>query len=101
MYRKLSSCVQSCSGSISDIFKCSVGTRQGCMIISLFLFIFTIDKLIKQANRNKCKGIYIDEFHSNISMLLYANVLVIMGDRIGHVQKLLDNLSKYCSKWGL
>ena len=100
MYSKLSSCVQSYNGSISEHFTCSVGTRQGCMISPL-LFILYIDELVKQAYKKNCKGIYIDEHHTNISMLLYADDLVIMGDRIGHIQCLLDNLSLYCSKWGL
>ena len=113
MYCKLSSCVEvfnvcdsqsstgsSISRSLTEAFSCGVGTRQGCMI-SPFLFIFYIDELIKHVNENKCRGIYVDENNSNVSMLLYADDLVIVGDRIGDIQRLLNNLSSYCLKWGL
>ena len=100
MYSKLSSCVQSSSGTISELFTCGTGTRQGCMI-SPFLFICYIDELVKQATSNNCKGVFIDENYSDINMLLYADDVVIVGDRIGHIQRLLDNLAEYCLKWGL
>ena len=32
---------------------------------------------------------------------MYADDLVILGDTIGNVQKLLDTLSEFCDKWGL
>ena len=34
-------------------------------------------------------------------MLLYADDLVLLGDSIGNVQRLLDNLAIFCTKWGL
>ena len=34
-------------------------------------------------------------------MLLYADDIVIIGDKIGFVQKTLDELSVFCRKWGL
>ena len=34
-------------------------------------------------------------------MLMYADDLVLMGDTIGNIQKLLDTLSEFCDKWGL
>ena len=70
-------------------------------MMSPFLFIFYLNELLKQANSNDCKGIYIDEDHPNVSMLLYADDLVLLGDNIGRVQHLLDNLSLFCTKWGL
>jgi hypothetical protein len=100
MYSKLRSCVQSSEGSISELFTCITGTRQVCML-SPFLFIFYLNELIKQADTNQCKGIFVNESHQNVSMLLYADDLVLVGDNIRHVQHLLDNLSSFCVKWGL
>ena len=100
MYSKLSSCIQSSDGNISELFTCVTGTRQGCML-SPFLFIFYLNELIKQAEVNECKGIYVNESHPNVSMLLYADDLVLLGDNIGRVQQLLNNLSTFCKKWGL
>ena len=37
----------------------------------------------------------------NVTMLLYADDLVLIGDQIGRVQKLLNVLSEFCYKWGL
>ena len=34
-------------------------------------------------------------------MLLYSDDLVLIGDNIGHVQKLLNLLKEYCYKWSL
>ena len=34
-------------------------------------------------------------------MLMYADDLVIVGDHIGRVQKLLNTLSEFCNEWGL
>jgi len=100
MYDKLRSCVQSSDGSIGELFTCMTGTRQGCML-SPFLFIFYLNELIKQTEVNECKGVFVSESQPNVSMLLYADDLVLLGDNIRHVQKLLDNLSEFCSKWGL
>ena len=58
-------------------------------MISPFLFIFYIDELIKQANCNNCEGIFIDQNHSDVQMLLYADDVIIVGDKIGHIQQLL------------
>ena len=99
MYSKLKSCVL-IDGSLSDDFSCSIGTRQGCMI-SPFLFIFYLNELIKLVDENDCQGIYLDEHNPNVTMLLYADDLVIVGDHIGRVQKILNVLSEFCVKWGM
>ena len=82
----------------SDFFNCSVGTRQGCMI-SPFLFIFYLNELVRTCA--ELPAIYINEDHKNLNMLLYADDLVIIGDQVGRVQKLLDALELFCKKWGL
>ena len=41
------------------------------------------------------------EHNSNVTMLLYADDLVLIGDQIGRVQKLLNVLFEFCYKWGL
>ena len=102
LYCKLYSRVQSSdkNACISDIFKGNAGTRQGCMI-SPFLFVFYLNEYIKQVNANQCPGVYINESYPNINMLLFADDLVLLGDNVGHVQQLLNNLSEFCSKFGL
>jgi hypothetical protein len=100
MYSKLRSCVLINDGYLCDDFSCSIGTRQGCMI-SPFLFVFYLNELIHLAEEEHCQGIYVSEEHPNVNMLLYADDIVIVGDHIGRVQKLLNTLSKFCSNWGL
>ena len=97
MYTKLQSCVSN-GYNLSDFFNCSVGTRQGCMI-SPFLFIFYLNELVRTCA--ELPGIYINENHKNLNMLLYADDLVIIGDQVGRIQKLLDALGLFCKKWGL
>ena len=94
------SCVEATNGNISEAFPCETGTRQGCMI-SPTLFVLYLNEFVKQVNRDDCKGIFIDEEHRNVNLLLYADDIVLVGDNIGHVQKLLDNLSTFSRKWGL
>ena len=99
MYSKLKACVQVNNGGLSEEFTCSIGTRQGCMI-SPFLFIFYLNELIHLMEDNDCQGVYVNEYHANINMLLYADDLVIVGGHIGRVQKVLNTLAEFCKKWG-
>ena len=46
-----------------------------------------------------CRGVFIDEENPNVPILMYADDIVIVGDRIGDVQKILDCLDMYCEKW--
>ena len=100
MYSKLKSCVQVDKDHLSKCFTCEVGTRQGCML-SPFLFIFYLNEFVNMCKTNSCNGIYVNETYDAVNMLLYADDLVIIGDTIGHVQRLLNLLNEYCSKWGL
>lgn len=52
-------------------------------------------------NDQECKGVYVSENYKNVNMLLYADDLVLIGDQIGNVQKLINVLSEFCFKWGL
>ena len=99
MYSKLKSCILN-DGELSENFVCNIGTRQGCML-SPFLFIFYINELVQHVGENNCQGIYLNEHNPNVNLLLYADDLVIVGDHIGRVQKILNALSGFCIKWGL
>ena len=100
MYMNLKSCVQLESKCITRSFDCRVGTRQGCML-SPFFFIFYLNEYIRMCKDKQCKGIYVSEEYKDVTMLLYADDLVLIGDQVGNVQNLLNILSDFCSKWGL
>ena len=70
-------------------------------MLSPFLFIFHLYELIHLMDSNNCQGVYVNEFHPNVTMLMYADDLVIVGDHIGCTQILLNTLSEFCNKWGL
>jgi len=99
MYSKLNSCV-SVNGSLSEDFACNIGTRQGCML-SPFLFIFYLNELIQHIDDYNCDGVYLNDQNPNVNILLYADDLVIVGDHVGRVQRILEALSAFCVKWGL
>ena len=71
--------------------------RAVCLVHFSLYFI----KLIHLTEENNCQGVYVNDFHPNATMLMYADDLVIVGDHIGRVQKLLNTLSEFCNKWGL
>ena len=99
MYSKMKSCVQT-ENYLNDDFDCNIGTRQGCQLSPL-LFVLYVNELIHLVEENNCQGIYVDEHNPNVTMLLYADDLVLLGDQIGRVKKLLNVLSEFCYKWGL
>ena len=99
MYSKLKSCVQ-VGNSLSEDFMCMVGTRQGCNL-SPILFVLYLNEFIHMSQQENCQGIFVNESHPNVNMLLYADDVVIVGDQVNRVQKCLNLLEIYCRKWGL
>ena len=69
-------------------------------MLSPFMFIFYLNELIHMCEIENCRGVFVDEDHS-VNMLLYADDIVLVGDNIGDVQKLLNILSDFCNKWCL
>ena len=47
-------------------------------MISPFLFIFYLNELVHLMEDNDFQGVYVNEYHVNINMLLYADDLVIV-----------------------
>ena len=82
MYKNLKSCVKTTQG-ITELFQCSTGTRQGCML-SPFLVTLFLNEYISMIINSNCQGVYIDEVVPNLMVLLYAddlcNVLIFLVD---------------------
>ena len=100
--RSLYSCLKSCvklPDGLTDFFTCTVGTRQGCMI-SPFLFILYVNKLINMLNEFHNPGLYIDETFS-FDLLMYADDIALVNDTIGRLQKSINTLSTFCDCYGL
>ena len=101
MYSNLRSCVE-IDGYLCEEFNCRIGTQLGCLL-SPFLFTFQLNELIHLTEEDSLLSRCLcNEFHQNVTMLkMYADDLIIVGDHIGRVQKLLNTLSEFCNKWGL
>jgi hypothetical protein len=100
MYSKLSSCVKTSFNSLSNYFKCEVGTRQGCMI-SPSLFVQFINVYINMLDSGGCKGIFISEELPNLLALMYADDIGNMTDTVGRLQAILNELATFCKKFGM
>ena len=101
--RSLYSCLRSCvkvPEGLTEFFRCTVGTRQGCMI-SPFLFALYVNELVRLLDELGCPGMRIDEAFSNVNLLMYADDIALMNDTIGRLQNSIDILSTFCDKYGL
>lgn len=99
MYNQLKSCVRSNDG-LSDFFDCSIGTKQGCMA-SPILFVIFLNELIKMIEDERCQGIYINETVPNLLQLLYADDMANFTDTVFNLQKQINVVSQFCSKFGM
>ena len=91
-------CTVRINGRQSDWFSVGTGLKQGC-ILSLLLFNGYINDLVKKLNELDC-GIKFNET-SIISILLYADDIVIMSDCEAKLQAMLKCLNDWCKQWGL
>ena len=99
MYSKLSACINTPSG-LTDFFNCFVGTRQGCMLSPL-LFVIYLNTYIELCQDHNCQGVFIDEFFSNLFMLLYADDIAQVSDTVGRLQHQINILQYFCKISGM
>ena len=85
---------------LSDFFECTIGNRQGCMLIP-FLFIFFLNEFISYCKSENCQGICIDENCPNLMLLLFPDDMVNCADPVGYPQNVINKLYVYSKKWGL
>ena len=97
MYKSLKSCVKTPQG-LTEVFDCSTGTRQGC-ILSPLLFTLFLNEYIDMIKDATCQGVYVNEFLPNLMVLLYADDLVQCADLPGRLQQQLNILADFCDKW--
>ena len=97
MYKKLKSCVRTDRG-LTDLFNCTVGVRQGCMVSPL-RFSFFINELVTEMP--DCNGIFLSEEAPNVCSLLFADDVANVADTAGRLQSQINILAQFCDKWGL
>ena len=96
IYTSVRSCVKTQNG-ITATFNCPKGVRQGCCI-SPILFSFFLNDLKKYVSADSY-GIDLDI--CKIFILLFADDLVMFAESKIELQRLLNKLYAYCTKWNL
>ena len=82
----------------SEEFLYRNGVRQGCNLSSLLfnLFIHDLEKYLVENNSGS-----IEINSTNLHLLLFADDLVLLADTPAGLQKSIQILGDYCSKWNL
>ncbi|XP_043227986.1 uncharacterized protein LOC122384520 [Amphibalanus amphitrite] len=111
MYANAKSCIQEGS-SVSDLFTCNIGVRQGenlsPLLFALYLndFELTISKKFKGLEflSNEIKEALSDddvEYFMRIFCLLYADDTIVLAETPIELQAALDAVHSYCQDWQL
>ena len=82
-------------GVLSDLFPISIGVKQGG-ILSPALFHAFIDDLIHEVTS---EGIGAQFNRTNISIIVYADDIILLSPVDAHLQKLLDICDLYSKSW--
>ena len=90
-------CTAKINGFVTDWLNVSVGLKQGC-ILSPVLFNAFMDDLVQMIREQK-KGVTYGDV--NVSILLYADDIVLLSNCEEGLQSMLVMLGEWCSKWGL
>ena len=90
LYDKVKSCVRG-NDSLTDIFPCKRGVRQGCPLspVLFALYLNDLNRHIKACSQ----GVLVDDIP--IHSLLYADDLVLLGKDRKDLQSQLDELDKF------
>lgn len=94
IYASSSSCIR-LNNKTTDWFECRTGVKQGCNLSPTLFSIFAND-LVAEVNN---LGLGIDVGDRKLSMLLYADDIVLMADGEDKLQSMLDTLGDWCKRW--
>ena len=97
MYSNLQSCVR-VNGSITDWFAQTAGVRQGDTLAPT-LFALFINDLVPEINGLR-RGVTISN-NLTLSILLYADDVVLISETEDGVQSMLDSLRDWSNRWKL
>ena len=88
-------CAVRINGVLSDWFGVNIGLKQGCLI-SPMLFNLYLNDLVDCLKDAECGVLWGEEM---LSVLLYADDILMVSESEQGLQKLLDILHEWCHKW--
>ena len=97
MEKQLKSCVK-IENSLSEFFKCTIGTMQGC-ISSPIIFCLFINDLVAECNNRG--GIFITNDIEDILALMFADDVSCFSDTVIRLKKMVDLIGKICKSVGM
>ena len=97
MYANSKSCIK-VNGVLSKFFEQRIGLRQGC-VLSPTLFNVFINDIVQLLDAADIDPVIING--RLISLLLFADDLVILSLSAGGLQNALDRVQAYCQRWHL
>ena len=98
MYSSITSCVKINQNTITDIFSCNKGIRQGDGL-SPVLFSLFMNDLPEYFRANKCPGVMLGS--QPLHCLMYADDLLVLSHSREGLQQSLDVIHKYTQEWKL
>ena len=96
LYKGVKACVR-INGKLTDWFNVDLGLKQGCLL-SPCLFNLFFDSLSDEIKSLR-KGVPFG--NEKLSILLYADDVVLLAETEADLQIMLDVLYKWCIKWRL
>ena len=82
----------------SQLFDCNFGLMQ-CEAMSPFLFSMYINDFENELIKDLCEPIYLQ--YISLFLLMYADDTVLLSETAGGLQKMIDTLHTYSTKWNL
>ena len=98
-YGQLKSCVK-VDDTLTEYFRCTVGTRQGCTASPQFFSIF-INDLIDHVIQKSGRGIFISNAIIELNCLLFADDVSSFADTIIQLQRQIDDITEFSHSVGL
>ncbi len=103
VYRLIKSAYQNCSlkiklsGGITESFESTTGVKQGCSLSPNLSNLFQNN--LHDIFQHDCEPVVLDGFSFN--SMSWADDLILVSQTEQGLQKCIDSLEGYCSKWGL
>ena len=93
MYLQLKSCVKTDDG-LTNFFKCTLGTRQGCTGSPIIFSLF-INDLISFLNKSCEHGIFVSDEIDELLALLFADDVSSFNDTVIRLQRQMKSIEYF------